>query len=393
MALSDINVSDALDSARGELAQAHDVSPALKASMELLIVIVSLLSNQLGLNSRNSSKPPSTDQNREKKSRAKSGRKPGGQPGHDGKTLEPFADPDEIQDLRIDRRTLPRGLYRDVGFEARQVVDIDIGLRATEYRAQVLIDEAGQRFVAEFPAKVTRPVQYGDSIRAHAVYLSQYQLLPYKRIADYFQDQLGIPLSEGSICNFNVEAAKLVASGGAEAVIRQRLRDSAVLHADETGINIGGQRHWLHVASNAAWTWFFPHRQRGGEAIADAGILPAFAGILCHDHWKPYYALPCQHALCNAHHLRELERAWEQDGQAWAKAMQDLLQTINQAVKDAGGALPTGEAEKFRKAYRNLLTQGDIECPPPDEKSRQPGQRGATQTLEVQKSARAIAEL
>ena len=158
----------------------------------------------------------------------------------------------------MDRRTLPRGLYRDVGFEARQVVDIDIGLRATEYRAQVLIDEAGQRFVAEFPAKVTRPVQYGDSIRAHAVYLSQYQLLPYKRIADYFQDQLGIPLSEGSICNFNVEAATLVASGGAEAVIRQRLRDSAVLHADETGINIGGQRHWLHVASNAAWTWFFP---------------------------------------------------------------------------------------------------------------------------------------
>jgi transposase len=376
MALSDINVSDALDSARRELAQADDVSPALKASMELLIVIVSLLSNQLGLNSRNSSKPPSTDLNREKKSRAKSGRKPGGQPGHDGKTLEPFADPDEIQDLCIDRRTLPRGLYRDVGFEARQVVDIDIGLRVIEYRAQVLIDEAGQRFVAEFPAKVTRPVQYGDSIRAHAVYLSQYQLLPYKRIADYFQDQLGIPLSEGSICNFNVEAAKLVASGGAEAVIKQRLRDSAVLHADETGINIGGQRHWLHVASNAAWTWFFPHRQRGGEAIADAGILPAFAGVLCHDHWKPYYALPCQHALCNAHHLRELERAREQDGQAWAKAMQDLLQTINQAVKDAGGAMPTGEADKFRAAYRNLLTQGDIECPPPDETSRQPGQRG-----------------
>jgi len=376
MVLSDISVADALDSARRELAQADNLSPALKVSMELLIVIVSLLSNRLGLNSRNSSKPPSTDPNREKKSRSKSSRKPGGQPGHDGKTLEPFDDPDEIQDLRIDRRTLPRGHYRDAGFEARQVVDIDIGLRVTEYRAQVLINEAGQRFVAEFPAKVSRPVQYGDSIRAHAVYLSQYQLLPYNRIVDYFQDQLGIPLSEGSICNFNVAAANLVESGGAEAVIRQHLRDSAVLHADETGINIGGQRHWLHVASNAAWTWFFPHRQRGGEAITDAGILPAFAGVLCHDHWKPYYALPCQHALCNAHHLRELERAREQDGQAWAKAMQDLLQTINQAVKDAGGAIPTGEADKFRAAYRNLLTQGDIECPPPDETSRQPGQRG-----------------
>jgi transposase len=376
MALSGINVTEALDSARRELAQADDVSPALKASIELLIAIVSLLSNQLGLNSRNSSKPPSTDPNREKKSRARSSRKPGGQPGHDGKTLEPFDDPDDIQDIRIDRRTLPRGRYRDAGFEARQVVDIDIGLRVTEYRAQVLIDEAGQRFVATFPAKVNRPVQYGDSIKAHAVYLSQYQLLPYKRIVDYFQDQLGIPLSEGSLYNFNVEAAKLFESEGAEAIIRQRLHDSKVLHADETGINIGGQRHWLHVASNAAWTWFFPHRQRGGEAIADAGILPAFAGVLCHDHWKPYYALPCQHALCNAHHLRELERAWEQDGQAWAKAMQDLLQTINQAVKDAGGSLAKDAADAFRTLYRNLLAQGDIESPPPDEKSRKPGQRG-----------------
>ena len=96
----------------------------------------------------------------------------------------------------MDRRTLPRGYYRDEGFEARQVVDIDIGLRVTGYRAQVLTNEAGQRFVAEFPAKVSRPIQYGASIKVHAVYLSQYQLLPYNRIVDYFQEQLGIPLSE-----------------------------------------------------------------------------------------------------------------------------------------------------------------------------------------------------
>jgi transposase len=377
VALGNININEALEKARQELEQEDSLSPALKASIELLILIVSLLSQQLGLNSSNSSKPPSTDPNREKKSRAKGNRKPGGQPGHDGKTLEPFTDPDVVQNLEIDRRTLPRGEYRDDGFEARQVVDIDISLVVTEYRAQVLIDAAGQRYVAEFPDKVNRPVQYGDSIKAHSVYLSQFQLLPYNRIVDYFNDQLSIPLSEGSIYNFNVEASELVGGTGADQVIKQRLQESELLHVDETGINIGGQRHWLHVASNLQWTWFHPHKRRGGEAMEDAGILPLFKGILCHDHWKPYYVfVACLHALCNAHHLRELERAWEQDGQAWAKAMQDLLIKINEAVKDAGGVLPESGIEDYKQAYRAILDQGDIECPPPDEGLRKPGQRG-----------------
>ena len=251
------------------------------------------------------------------------------------------------------------------------------GRTLTEYRAQVLIDSAGQRYVAEFPDKVDRPIQYGDSIKAHSVYLSQFQLLPYNRIVDYFNDQLGIPLSEGSIYNFNVEAAELVSSSGAESIIKQRLQESDVLHVDETGINIGGQRHWLHVASSSLWTWFHPHKQRGGGAMLEAGILPLFKGVLCHDHWKPYYNFDaCLHALCNAHHLRELERAWGQDGQAWAKAMQEILLEINETVKSGDGVLLESDAEGYRKAYRAILDQGDIECPPPDERLRKPGQRG-----------------
>ncbi|MGI9316908.1 MAG: IS66 family transposase [bacterium] len=376
MGLSEINIKESLDNARQLLALEKNLSPALKASMELLILIVSLLSNQVGLNSRNSSKPPSSDPNREKKTRSKGERKPGGQPGHEGKTLEPVDDPDDVKCITLDRRRLPRGEYHDGGYEARQVVDIDISLWVTEYRAQVLIDQSGERYVAEFPTKVNRPIQYGDSVKAHAVYLSQYQLLPYNRIADYFNDQVGIPLSEGSIYNFNVEARGLIESSGAAAIIKQRLQDSEVLHADETGINVGGQRHWLHVASSLNWTWFHPHRQRGGEAMVDVGILPAYAGILCHDHWKPYLALKCQHSLCNAHHLRELECAWEQDDQAWAKSMQTLLLDINQAVNDAGGKLTQEDGEAHRKNYKIILEAGDIECPPPDETLRKPGQRG-----------------
>ena len=377
MGLNGINIAEAMENTRQELGRDESVSPGLKAAIELLILIVTLLSQQLGLNSSNSSKPPSTDPHRNKTSHAKGKRKSGGQPGHQGVTLEPVEDPDHIQPITIDRRTLPKGNYRDGGYECRQVIDIDISRVVTEYQAQILIDETEQRFVAEFPDKVSRPVQYGDSIKAHSVYLSQYQLLPYNRVIEYFGDQLGIPLSEGSIYNFNVEAANLIQASGAEAVIKQRLSEAELLHVDETGININGKGHWLHVASNLQWTWFYAHEKRGFEAMEAEGILPLFQGVLCHDHLKAYFLFTaCRHALCNAHHLRELERAWEQDNHAWARELQDLLKVINSAVKVAGGHLPVVEAVRYREQYEAILEKGGIECPPPDEKKRKPGQRG-----------------
>ena len=108
------------------------------------------------------------------------------------------------------------------------------------------------------------------------------------------------------------------------------------------------------------------------EAI---GILPRFQGVLCHDHWKSYYRYTCSHALCNAHHLRELQRAWEQDGQAWAQRMQRLLCAMEDAVRHANGSLPPEKAEKWRRAYRQCLRKAEAECPPPDESQRQ-GKRG-----------------
>ena len=247
----------------------------------------------------------------------------------------------------------------------------------TEYRAQVLVNAQGQRFIAEFPVSVTRPVQYGSGIKVQSVYLSQYQLLPYQCIAEYFQDQLGVALSVGSIVNFNLEAATRVVDSGAADIIRKQLQQGAVLHADETGINVNGVRHWLHCASTALWAQFSILQNRGAESMDAAGVLPGFQGVLCHDHWKPYYTYEqCTHALCNAHHLRELERAWEQDGQQWARQMQELLKAINQAAEQAGGALSNRQAGVYRGKYRKILELGDTESPPPDEQQRKPGQRG-----------------
>jgi transposase len=370
-----IDVDSSINSVKELLKKEKDLSPALRSALEVLLVLVALLLNRMTLNSKNSSKPPSTDPNRKKSSKQGQGsRKPGGQKGRNGTTLHPVDDPDEVEVLTIDRRTLPKGpQYREVGHESRQVIDIDIARFVTEYRAQILEDNQGNRFVATFPEGVNRPVQYGLNLKANAVYMSQHQLIPYDRVRDHFQDQMHIPVSAGSVFNFNKEAYERLESF--EQWTKAQLARSDLLHADETGINIGGKRHWLHCASNTSLTWFYPHSKRGTEAMDEIGILPFFKGVLCHDHWKPYYHYDCTHALCNAHHLRELERAWEQDHQQWAREMQALLIGIATAVADAGGCLSPDAAKRWRHRYRRLLKKAETECPPPDESQRQ-GKRG-----------------
>lgn len=148
------------------------------------------------------------------------------------------------------------------------------------------------------------------------------------------------------------------------------------MHADETGINICGKGHWLHSASNDRFSYFYPHAKRGGEAIDEMGVLPQYQGVICHDHWKPYFKYGRLHALCNAHLLRELERAAEQDKQTWADQMIVLLKDINKSTHAAGGKLDVAESEHYRKRYRNLLQDADIECPPPEEKEKK--KRGRT---------------
>jgi len=374
MTISDINVDEALERVRQQLKEDDTVSPSLCAAIDVLMLLVKLMADRLATSSRNSSKPPSQDPNRQRRSRATGERKPGGQPGHEGSTLAPIDDPDEVVTLSVDRRTLPRGrTYRAVGFEKRQVKDILIQSIVTEYKAEVLEDDLGRRHVASFPDGVKRPIQYGPRLKAHVVYLSQYQLLPYARIQSLLASQCDLSLSTATLFAFNQEAYQR-AEPFAEWVI-PALRQAATVHADETGIQVGGKRYWLHSASNQALTWLAPHAKRGQEAMDAIGVLPFVQGVMVHDHWKPYYRYPdCRHALCNAHHLRELTGVWENDQQAWAKDLHDLLLAMNQAVDDTGGMLTSDAARRWRERYRRCLAEGAIECPPPTKPP--PGTRG-----------------
>jgi len=373
LTIKSIDIGITLKKVETLLSEEKGLSPTMRSMVELLVLLVTLMVNRLNRNSRNSSKPPSSDPNREKERTVKGGRKAGGQKGRVGVTLERVDKPDKVEVIKVDRRKLPRDEYKEAGYEARQVFDIEISRIVTEYRAEILEDNKGNQFVAPFPKGVTKAVQYGTSVKEHSVYMSQYQLIPYKRIQGYFREQIGMPVSEGSIYHFNQEAYDLLETF--EEKVKAALVTSEVLHVDETGINKNGDKYWLHSASNSLWTHFFPHEKRGTEAMDSIGILPKFKGILCHDHWKPYYTYDCTHALCNAHHLRELTGVWEEDNQQWAKEMKTLLDEINCAVKDAGGLLETGKSEKYRQRYRSIVKNAETECPAPDETNRK-GKRG-----------------
>ena len=365
MTIDSIDVTKTIERTKQLLKHEKSLPPALVVLIETLLVIVKLLCDRLNLNSQNSSKPPSSDPNREKTSRSKGKNPPGGQKGHKGTTLKPFENPDVIKIIPIEQETLPPGQYQDGGYSARQEVNIKISREVTEYRAQILVNENGRKFVAPFPPGINRPIQYGPSLKAHAVYLSAFQLIPYERVQNQFQDQYTINISTGSISNFNCEAAKRLE--GFKKVVINQLIQSDLAHADETSTNINGKKYWLHGFSNEHWAWIGVHKKRGTEAMNEIGILPHFKGILCHDHWKSYYKYDCTHSLCNAHHSRELTRAWQQDNQQWAQKIDDLLHEANVETKKAGGELPSSRVDYWQAKYLQILEEAESECPPPEE--------------------------
>jgi transposase len=202
--------------------------------------------------------------------------------------------------------------------------------------------------------------------------MSAYQLIPLKRVQEYFRDRAQIELSTGTIHNMRKSCYEKLEQF--ETLARNNLSQANIVHFDETGVNVNGKNYWLHNASNDQWTLHIVHKRRGTEGIEALGVLPSFEGIACHDHWKPYFQYKhCLHVLCNAHHQRELDGAAENEQQAWATAMKQLLERINTAVNNANGNLPKAKQSAFRREYRKIIAQGLLECP---QAIKEEGKRG-----------------
>ncbi len=349
--------------------QVQDLSVRLEGSEQR----VRQLEEQAAKDSHNSSKPPSSDglaKPKPKSLRPPSERPTGGQPGHPGQTLRLVAKPDRTLRHPVERcagcgRSLTQQAPDRV--ERRQVFDLpEPKLEVTEHQAEVKTCACGCRNRAAFPPEVTAPVQYGLRVKGVAVYLKEYQLLPFDRLTEILRDLFGCDtFSEGTLANFSADCSRRLEP--VDEIIRARAAKSDVAGFDETGVRASGSLHWLHTVSTRWLTWYFAHAKRGREAMNAAGVLPDFKGRAVHDFWDSYLKYDCDHAFCNAHLLRELTFLWEEQDQKWAKTLSDHLLAIKAAVQTARAAglaaLPPEDRERFHQRYLQIVEAGYAQNP------------------------------
>ena len=354
--------------------QQHATLQTLQEIVNALTAQVQELKARLDKDSHNSSKPPSSDGYAKKPApqslRSKTGRKPGGQPGHRGCTLELSDTPDQILShlpTTCARCQQPLTIQQSVSFESHQVHDLPpLRLVVTEHRALTCRCACGHTTTAPFPTEAAQPVQYGPRVLALGLLLREYHLLPMARTAQLLQQGFGASISVGTLSQALRRADRAVRP--VTAGIVEAIRKAKRVHFDETGMRVAGSLHWLHSASTPTLTHYRVHAKRGQAAIEAANILPGFTGTAVHDGWCSYAAYACQHALCNAHHLRELTGLCEQ-GHSWAGAFKTLLTDMYQAVQQAksvGKSCVHFQHQcRFEKRYQALLEQGYAANPPP----------------------------
>ena len=346
------------------IAALQEQNAALSALVAALQARVAELERQLGLNSGNSGKPPSSDGLKKKpvrvsSLRGRSGKKTGGQKGHPGKTLSRTETPDATIDHFPETCSGCGGTLTGAmatGHTARQVFDLPEPqpLIVTEHRAHAcLCGNCGAETRADFPEAVTAPVQYGARLAAVVVYLLHYQLLPEKRLAVLMADLFGVHLVTATIAGMSRNCAARFQ--GFAAAVRDHVAAAPVKHMDETGFRIGGKTQWLHIASTIWLTFYRVSPKRGS-------LLDNVLGIVVHDHWKPYYTLKgVLHALCNAHHLRELQALVEIEKEDWARKMQRLLRRACHATnlaRDQGVTLSSEFIALIERRYDAVLSEG-----------------------------------
>jgi len=347
--------------------------------------------------SHNSSRPPSTDppwRKRTKSLRRPSGKLPGGQLGHPGHTLRPTQKPTRVvthrpKQCRHCHTSLREG--HSTGAERRQVIDlVPVRLRVIEHRAEVVRCPAcGQRTKAEFPQGVRASVQYGSSVLARALYLHDYQLLPYQRTAEAMRELFGCAMSAGTVST----AVRQCATGliETEVKIKRSLRRSPVIHADETGLRVAGRLHYVHVASTARLTHYGADARRGKTAIDELNILPQYRGTLVHDGWLSYTFYPkCRHALCGAHLLRELVYFEElgSETKAWATPLKELLLEMKSEVERVSAEgrkqLAAQRLAALTLSYDRLIAEG-LKAPPPPDVPEQVQKQGRNLLLRLER--------
>ncbi len=343
------------------------------------------LDRRVGLNSTNSSKPPSSDGLKRKRRTARSpererrkllGRKPGKQKGAPGHHLAMTSQPDRIVEL------LPAVCEKcsgslvehagERGMERRQVMDLPppSGLEMTEYRAvRLCCAECGHVTRPAFPEWAKAPVQYGPRLHATVNYLAVHQYVPFERMVEHIRDTYGARVSVGTLVAMMKRGWERVLP--AVEAIKHELLTAAVVNVDETGCHVGGKLKWVHGAATERLTLLGVADRRGVEGVKALGVLEAMTGIVIHDGWAAYWNVGFEkvsgHGLCNAHHLRELLAVTDFDGQRWSERMTNLLLEMlahrNAAMAAGRTRLEPEQMAAFEAAYDRVIREGWRENP------------------------------
>ena len=363
---------------RLSVAEKDDLIRSLFARVQELTAKVAELEGRLAQDSRNSSKPPSSEGygKPKPKSLRTPGQNPtGGQKGHEGHTLKKAERPEHIVTHAPPTICDECGslLLEATVAETRQVFDLPpTHYEVTEHRVLEARCACGKWHRGAFPEGVKAPVQYGPRLKAAVVHLTQHHMLPAQRTADLMGDLAGLPLSDATVLAAVAEARERLEP--TVTAIGQAVIAAPIAHADESGMRVAGQLHWLHVLATTCLTWIGIHPNRGKKAFEAFGLLASFVGTLIQDGWKPYRDLVCKHALCNVHHLRELTYLFEEMGQSWANRLIEMLLAACQEVESGASPLPQDRIAHFRTLYLEIIAEGEAANPraPPS------GKRGRT---------------
>ncbi len=353
--------------------------------LEQLEAELAKLKAQQAQDSHNSSRPPSSDGLKKKSRRPKKNGScsAGGQKGHKGETLMMVDTPDStivcpVKNCIFCGRPLDHVEPTDT--QRRQVFDLPPQkVEVTEYQVDITTCPFCQTInKGSFPEDVTQPTQYGARIQAMAVYLSNFQLIPYDRCHQFFRDIYSQSISPATIAKANHECFEQLAEFEQHTI--RKILGAPAVHFDETGFRINSKRQWLHTAGTSDVTFYSAHAKRGQKATDDIGILPQFNGIAIHDFWRTYFKYDCKHSLCNAHHLRELTFVFEHYEQTWADDMIELLCQIKESVEQAQlenkNQLDTEAISQFETRYQTIIDNGYSQNPlldPPPDQARKRG--------------------
>lgn len=410
---------------RTENIDADDVlAKFLEADADSIFEELGELRRKVGMNSGNSSLPPSSDRpwHRSKKRslRQSTGRRPGGQIGHPGSTIAVPHEADKVimlyppgcENCRRRDECESNGAFSCA--EKRTVVDMEVTVTVTEYRAlrrSTCPSANAEGDTGVFPEGVRAFVQYGDGVAVTAGILDSYGAMSDKRIAEVINGMSGLNMSTSTVIALTERCSRAVAP--AMGPIADAVASSPIVNCDETGTRavveisteaessgcedegkesateLVSRNVWIHGASNPEFTCLRMSRIRGYKGMVEANVIPRVKGTVIHDCWTPYWKFEgLRHGLCNAHILRELKSVTENTGHGWASMFAELLIGMKEAKEEAiasgMASLPDDVLKGFHCRYAEILNDADTECPPPppsSEKRRGRRKKGKERSL------------